>query len=427
MHEDGPDLTNPTLPAESLLLDVTRLIELRWTGRQPNGIDRVCLEYVRHFGSRAQAVVQHRGVIRVLGTFASRSLLHHLIDPQPATSRAKIAAHVLAAMASSPRARRGSLYLNVSHTDFDLPAHTRWIERQALRAIYLVHDLIPILYPEHCRRRAVVRHCGRVRAALQHASGIIVGSAAVADDLNNYADLHRLSVPPVAVAPLAGAKLPCHVRPPERADDYFLCVGTIESRKNHLLLLKVWERLHLRMGCAAPRLVIVGRWGAGSGEFREALGRSSAAGLIEVREDCTDDQLVALMLGARAMLMPSLAEGFGLPMAEALALNVPVIASDLPCFREVGQGVPHLLDPHDVSSWESRIGSLDSAASQRQRRIDALHGYCPPTWDEHFGRLNPWLATISAQPVRTSTISAAADAPTGRDPITGSIRVDLEI
>lgn len=119
-----------------------------------------------------------------------------------------------------------------------------------------------------------------------------------------------------------------------------------------------------------------------------------ASGLIQVLDDCDDAALAALMAGARAMLMPSLAEGFGLPMAEALALGVPVIASDLPCFREVGRGIPCLLDPHDVAAWEARIVAFDAAAARRQRRIDALHGYRPSGWADHFERIAPWLASI---------------------------------
>lgn len=393
-----------------ILLEVTRLVSLRWTARQANGIDRVCLEYLRHYQEIAQAVVQHRGVIRVLGRLASRRLFGDLGNQENAGSRVRLIGHIAAAVANDCRPSPGSAYLNVSHTDYDLPAHERWVKRHSLRAVYLIHDLIPILHPEHCRPHAVKRHAGRVDAALRNAAAIIVGSAAVASDLRDHAMRAKLSLPQITVAPFAGARLPTPARRPQVRTPYFLCVGTLESRKNHTLLLRVWERLRRRLGEAAPKLVVVGSWGSGSEQLRSELYTSRmGGGLIEIVEDCGDEALVTLMLGARAMLMPSLAEGFGLPMAEALTRGVPVIASDLPSFREVGQGIPCLLDPHDVEGWAERIASFDCAASERQRRIDAMRGYRPATWDEHFERVDQQLAMLPRDDSagRTSARTAA--------------------
>lgn len=396
-----------------VLLDVTRLVALRWTGRPANGIDRICLAYLQYFAPRARAVVQHRGVIRVLGKSASRRLFALLAGDRRRGIRHRLALHLAAALVRPRRPRPNGLYLNVAHTDYDLPAHVRWIEHHGLRAVYLVHDLIPILHPDHCRPHAVRRHTNRVAAALRHGAGIIVGSAAVARDLHAHAARLRLPCPPVALAPLAGAALPRDA-PPPAGDDYFLCVGTIESRKNHDLLRKVWDRMRATADSTPPRLIIVGRWGTGVAALREALAASQmAGGLIEIVEDCDDVALASLMRGARAVLMPSLAEGFGLPMAEALALGVPVIASDLPCFREVGQGIPCLLDPHDVAGWEARIVAFDRAAAQRQRRIDALRGYCPPSWDDHFDQVAPWMTTLVRVPAADLRSGSGRPVPAG--------------
>jgi glycosyltransferase involved in cell wall biosynthesis len=317
--------------------------------------------------------------------------------------------------------RPGSVYFNAGHTDYDLPAHVGWVAWHRLRAIYLIHDLIPILHPDHCRPHAVRRHTGRVASALRHGAGIVVGSDAVARDLAAHARAARLPCPPVVVAPLAGADLArAAPAPAAGADDYFVCVGTIESRKNHALLLAVWDRLRAEHR-HPPRLVIAGRWGTGADGVRAALAASGmAGGLIDIVEDCDDAALAALMQGARAMLMPSLAEGFGLPMAEALACGVPVIASDLPCFREVGQGIPCLLDPHDVAGWTVRIAGFDRAAAQRQRRIDALRGYRPPRWDAHFAQVDTWLTTLT----RPAAPADAAQPGPGRVPRAGR-RLDL--
>lgn len=395
-----------------VLLDVTRLVELRWNARQPNGIDRVCLAYLRQFADGAQAVVQHRGVVRIADAATSRRLFALLADDAGTGARTRIAGHLGWMLAAPQQPVPGSLYLNVSHTDYDLPAHSRWIARHGLRAIYLVHDLIPLTHAEHCRPHAVRRHTGRVNGALCHGAGIIVGSGAVEADLRAYARRARMPLPPVVCASLAGAELRGN-GPATAPGDYFLCVGTIESRKNHALLVRIWERLRARFGASAPRLKIVGRWGVGVTALRKSLTASgNMHGLIEVVDGCDDAALAPLMQGARAVLMPTLAEGFGLPMAEALALGVPVIASDLPCFHEVGQGIPHLLDPNDIDAWEARIAAFDRTAAQRQRHVDALLGYRPTTWASHFDRVAPWLHDIGAEP--RCRIMADAPAPGGR-------------
>ncbi len=144
--EEGCTATAPPFAdpnAAPVLLDVTRLIELRRTGRQPNGIDRVCLAYVRYFAGIARAVVQHRGVIRSSGPVRRDNLFNLLVQGGPSI-RPRIAAHLAAALAAPPAPQPGSLYLNVTHTDFDLPAHVEWIARHGLRPIYLVHELIPV-------------------------------------------------------------------------------------------------------------------------------------------------------------------------------------------------------------------------------------------------------------------------------------------
>ncbi len=387
------------------LLDVTRLVALRWTARIENGIDRVCLAYLRRYRGTALAVVQHRGIIRVLEPRASQNLFD-LLECSGECSKPALVAQIAKAVASGHEPARGSVYLNAGHTDYDLAAHARWVRRHGLKPVYLLHDLIPLTHAEHCLAHAVRRHRGRVIGALKLGAGIIVTTRAVEHDLRRFAALHGLRTPPVTVAPIAGAPLKTQGTPPAVLPGYFLCVGTIESRKNHRLLIDVWERLARRLGDDVPRLVIVGAWGRGSSEVRRALKASDkVGGIVEVIDRCDDDELARLMMGARAVLMPTLTEGYGLPMAEALALGVPVIASDIPCFHEVGQGIPLLLDPCDADAWEAKLAEFDNAAARRQRQIVRLHGYNPPTWEAHFANVDPWIEATTAATMPTPGMS----------------------
>lgn len=379
-----------------VLLDITRLIARRWTGRQATGIDRVCLAYLRHFRSRALAVVQHRGVIRVLAERESAALFDLLEGNAPGVRR-HIARRLSAALADRAmhRALEGSAYLNIGHTDFDLAAHSRWIARRRVRPFYFLHDLIPVLHPELSRPHAVRRHHGRARAALENGAGIILGSHAVKHELEDFAAVHRLPLPPLAVAHLAGEDFrPAPSPPSARAmtHPYFLCVGTIEPRKNHRLLLDVWRSLAAHLGDACPKLVIVGQTGPMTGDLLASLVTDPALRAHVVhRPKCRDEDLAMLMRDARALLVPSMAEGFGLPFVEALQAGTPVIASDLPVFREIGQGAAMLLDQNDRAAWEAAV--LASIARDPFRPAGAA-GYSAPTWSAHFDVVERFIATL---------------------------------
>ncbi|MFC0684976.1 glycosyltransferase [Novosphingobium clariflavum] len=397
-----------------LLLDVTRLIARSWSRRLPTGIDRVGQAYLRRFALRAQAVVQHRGAVRVLDRPHSQELFDLLLGSD-AGFRRRMTAFAPRALGwgRAPRPQPGTIYLNVNHTDFDLASHQRWIRAAGLRSAYLLHDLIPLTHAEHCRPHAVRRHRGRVLGALRHGAGIVVSTAAVARDLRDFARLEGLEVPPVLVAPIAGQRLapparnvpdpgaPARSAPARSAlrRPFFLCLGTIESRKNHRFLLDVWGMLVRRLGEQAPELVIAGQWGAGSDPVRRRLaGDPALGGRVTLLERCGDDEVARLLAAATALLLPTLAEGYGLPMVEALQAGTPVIASDLPCFHEVGQGIPTLLPVNAGLHWETAIAGFAPGTPEHDRQHAAMARFRPPTWESHFDRVETWLSALGAAP-----------------------------
>jgi len=131
------------------------------------------------------------------------------------------------------------------------------------------------------------------------------------------------------------------------------------------------------MGPKAPHLVMIGRRGWENEAVIDHLDRSSAVRkLVHEITDLTDEQVAALIRGARALLAPSLAEGFDLPVIEALTLGAPVIASDIPVHRELARAA-QLIDPLDGLGWIDAIQSACDHPPRRPRRP----GY---SWDEHF-------------------------------------------
>jgi glycosyltransferase involved in cell wall biosynthesis len=132
---------------------------------------------------------------------------------------------------------------------------------------------------------------------------------------------------------------------PER---YLLFVGTVEPRKNLVRLLTAFERLHAEG--LTDALVIVGRRGWLTGDFDATLERSPARPAVLFPGFVPDDDLPAVYAGAQALVMPSLYEGFGLPVLEAMACATPVACSHNSSLPEVAGDAALLFDPFDVDS-----------------------------------------------------------------------------
>lgn len=376
-----------------VLLDMTRAAARRWNGAQPTGIDRVCDAYARHFTQKAIAVIQIRGRAVILNRAASDNLMLSL-DASRGTFRRTLAAS-LTMSAAAPIRRNETLdafYINVGHSDFDLDAHWRWIRKRQLKPVYLLHDLIPITNPDVTTAHKSARHRGRVVSAIANAAGLVVNSQTTAKALTGFARKSALPMPPMLVSLIASGPLPRVRRHPVRKKTLFLSIGTVEHRKNPLLLLRVWSELLDRMGDATPRLVLAGSLGQGSEEVLRVLaGNPALAEVVSIRSDLDDHGMARLLAQSRAVLLPSLAEGYGIPLVEALERGVPVIGSNLESFRELSQGISTLLDPTDHLAWLEAVLDCIREGQEYRRQSDTLHRFNPPSWSQHFSMLERWL------------------------------------
>ncbi|HVH80776.1 MAG TPA: glycosyltransferase family 1 protein, partial [Stellaceae bacterium] len=292
------------------------------------------------------------------------------------------------ALHAALRKSDAAVYLSVSQQQLHRAGPVARLKR-VTGAVFVcfVHDLIPIERPDLTRPGQTRRHHRRIATIAAHADAVIVNSAATREAL-----VRRLGLrPPIRVAPL-GIDLPRlpFVQPIERP--YFICISTIEARKNHRLLFELWRRLIADFGERAPRLLLIGRRGFGSDRIMSWLGE--LRDLIVELNDLPDMQMARLLRGARALLLPSFAEGFGLPVAEALSQGVPVLCSDLPALRESGYEVPEYLDPHDSCAWHRAIMAYLNDSSRRQAQLARLAGARLPTWAEHFAIAEPFIADV---------------------------------
>ena len=269
----------------------------------------------------------------------------------------------------------GAVYINVGYHRFEQPRFFSWLaERPDVDAVFMIHDLLPLDYPEYFAPGEAEKFRVRIATALQFGRAFLVSTEAVRRRLQQEIAARRLEPRPIWAQPFP-SPLADHPRAAvarRRTErPYFVVIGTIEPRKNHLLLLNVW-RVLARSLPHPPRLVIVGARGWENEQVLDMLDRCEAlTSYVAEASDLGSRQLAELIAGACAVLAPSFEEGYGLPIVEALALGTPVIASDTAAAREVSQGRARLLSPIDGEGWRREIERFatdpDYAAAHRAR------------------------------------------------------------
>lgn len=382
---------------------MTRLLRRHVGAIRHTGIDRVSLEYGRwvHERGGGLCIKGLTGLGRLSRRAWSRFLLGAVQPGHPGKNKARRGLYFLRALAPRPPVARGSTIFVTTHSWLGHAAAWNWLARRKCRSVVFIHDLIPIQFPEYSHPQEKRRHTRRMVNVLQNAAGIIVNSECTASALRSFARAQDLTCPPILANPL-GHDLPdqhndtLRIRP---EPPYFVLLGTIEPRKNHLLILGLWRELVRRHGSSTPRLVVAGRRGWECEQVVDMLERCEAIHphLVELN-NASDDQVADLIRGARALLMPSFAEGFGMPVQEALAWGTPVISSPLPAIKEFAGDIPDYAEPYDGARWLELLEDYSQAESRlRTAQMARLSAFKDTTWPAHFARVEEFLASLPAE------------------------------
>ncbi len=235
-----------------------------------------------------------------------------------------------------------------------------------------MHDAAPWLYPGSFTARGRWFHNTGVRAGARRADILLTGTEAAANELTAHTKLpaDRLRVVPYGVD---------HPHPepdPEELLDvlhrynlvdtrYVLWVGSLEPRKGVGALVAAMARLVARDKSTV--LVLAGYTGWQHEKLISADDRAVLGSRLREVGRVRQPELESLYAGATVFAFPSLHEGFGLPVLEAMSAGVPVVASDIPALREVSGDAAVLVPPGDSEAWAEALGSvLDSPARQAE-------------------------------------------------------------
>lgn len=253
--------------------------------------------------------------------------------------------------------------------------------RRGKHLVVTVHDTVPWTHPETLTRRGVAWHRRMIERAARTADAVVVPTASVAAELAGYVKLRpRVIGEGVASSLLAAPAAAPGWLPPR----YVLAIGTVEPRKgfDHLV------RAVAKLDDPELPLLIAGRGGWGDldlGRVADDCGLPRSR--LRLLGAVGDDTLVAALRHATLLAMPSLAEGFGLPVLEAMALGVPVVHSDAPALVEVAGNAGVTVPRADPAALAEAIRSV--AGNPRSRADMVAAG-------RHRAREFTWERTAAA-------------------------------
>lgn len=252
------------------------------------------------------------------------------------------------------------VYISTSFQVPELAAETR--------LLFVVYDLTFLSLP-HCHTLGNRLHCleGLI-CALKAGGELLTISRHGAEELGALLGRDPASFPvlPLAPAPVFRTLDPTALAPLGlEPGAYVLSVGSLEPRKNLAALLRAHAELPAALRADFP-LVLAGSPGWHNTGLKAELERETKTGHVRHLGRVELETLVALYNGAALFAYPSLAEGYGLPVVEAMACGAPVLTSAVSALPETAGGAARLVDPHDPSALTSVLGELLASPETRE-------------------------------------------------------------
>ncbi len=266
--------------------------------------------------------------------------------------------------------------LAAERCDVLLSAVTIAPARLDLPYVPVVHDLTPLTHPEWHRRKTVAAFLPWIERTLERSARVIAVSRATADDLaRRFPDVASRTVviehgvdPRFSPEPAEPGEAEAVRARFTRGRRYILHLGTLEPRKNAATLVAACERLWSE-DARRPDLLLAGSAGWKSGALLSRIARSPFSGRIHRAGYVDADSVPAILRSADVFCYPSLEEGFGLPVLEAMASGTAAVISDAAALREVAQDAALAVAPQDAAGLAETLARLLDDGDLRQVHV----------------------------------------------------------
>lgn len=241
------------------------------------------------------------------------------------------------------------------------------------RNVVMIHDLNYLNFPKTFTRSQRLIRMAAVPASLRFADKVVtISESAKSEIIDRFRVAEdRLEVVHHSYCPPGGEQATNGhngARPPQvNGHPYVLAVGTLKLHKNYDRLLEAFARL----GSRDVKLVIAGRDDGRAAVLRERAAKLGIGDRVSLLGFVSDEELRGLYANARAFVFPSLNEGFGLPLLEAMAQRVPVACSDISVFREIAADAAAYFEPTDSVGMSRAIASVLDDDGRRRALIPA--------------------------------------------------------
>lgn len=433
----------PRLKGRTVHIDVSDLLVFFSNYREISGIQRVQVGYINGLMACDNTQISYSFCCRLPGTlsyvFVDNHLLRNLISESDEREIIKDAfwkehvrlfcEKIKSRVVFSPEdvlLTLGAPWATDFHNEI-----VRYVKKRfCIYYFQVFYDIIPLNAPEFVASGLVPPFSSSMSALITHADHIFSISQFSANELRDACVRLNRVCPPISIVQMGGtiqhsdtssvqAKSIVSDRIPSHIKSFVLCVGTLEPRKNHILLYDLWKRLLQQNDPQeVPYLILVGRFGWHMEDLRRIFESSGYLdGKIIHLENVSNPELDNLYLNCLFTIFPSKYEGWGLPISESFQHGKVCVCSNVTSMPEAGGPWAIYIDPFSLtSSYEIVRSLIFDDVSLVTREAELRSGFRPSAWDDAASHFHHQISQAVAQaevPVDSTQRSAKAKLVTG--------------